>query len=148
MVPGAGLVPRPTGRQDRARSEPEHPQGESPAFSVVWCPAGLEPARLFRQGILNPQCLPFHHPGRVCEAHKENRQRLWQVRLQPRRDKSNLLCTLSLCLSIKVWNRFVLHWMRTMTGRACFRLNLLCQRSKRRRCWSYLRTIRCSRGIA
>ena len=27
--------------------------------------AGLEPARHFWQGILNPQCLPFHHPGRV-----------------------------------------------------------------------------------
>lgn len=27
--------------------------------------AGLEPARPCGQGILNPQCLPFHHPG-VC----------------------------------------------------------------------------------
>ena len=27
--------------------------------------AGLEPARPYGQGILNPQCLPFHHPGVV-----------------------------------------------------------------------------------
>jgi hypothetical protein len=26
-------------------------------------PAGLEPARLFRQGILSPQRLPFRHGG-------------------------------------------------------------------------------------
>ena len=25
--------------------------------------AGLEPARHYWQGILSPQCLPFHHPG-------------------------------------------------------------------------------------
>lgn len=26
--------------------------------------AGLEPARPYGQGILSPQCLPFHHPGK------------------------------------------------------------------------------------
>lgn len=25
--------------------------------------AGFEPARPFEQWILNPSCLPFHHPG-------------------------------------------------------------------------------------
>ncbi len=28
--------------------------------------AGLEPARPYGQGILSPQCLPFHHPGIGC----------------------------------------------------------------------------------
>ena len=34
--------------------------------------AGLEPARSCPQGILSPQCLPFHHLGRLCTQNIEN----------------------------------------------------------------------------
>ncbi len=38
-------------------------RGQVPLGRVVVPGAGLEPARPYGQGILNPQCLPFHHPG-------------------------------------------------------------------------------------
>ena len=38
--------------------------------------AGLEPARSCPQGILSPQCLPFHHLGRLCEQNIANLSRI------------------------------------------------------------------------
>ena len=29
--------------------------------------AGFEPASPFRQWLLRPSCIPFHHPGRIDE---------------------------------------------------------------------------------
>ena len=37
--------------------------------------AGLEPARSCPQGILSPQCLPFHHLGRLCALNIANSSR-------------------------------------------------------------------------
>ena len=38
--------------------------------------AGLEPARSCPQGILSPQCLPFHHLGRLCVQNIANLSRI------------------------------------------------------------------------
>ena len=109
--------------------------------------AGLEPARLFRQGILNPQCLPFHHPGRMGKVQRKQTQRLRQVRKREvERDKWGVLCSLGVCQKIKVWNRSGPRWMRTMSGRAYSHLNSSCRRIRPGRCWNCLRMIRCSRG--
>ena len=42
--------------------------------------AGLEPARHYWQGILSPQCLPFHHPGGIRKvADESDLKECWQV---------------------------------------------------------------------
>lgn len=35
--------------------------------------AGLEPARCYQQGILSPQCLPFHHPSAEAKSLMQKR---------------------------------------------------------------------------
>lgn len=38
--------------------------------------AGFEPARPYGQWILNPSCLPFHHPGQAVTPYPGGMRRL------------------------------------------------------------------------
>ncbi len=70
------MRPRPimTGKASITLDKSPVPKRRSPFFELFYRKtgffhmvpvAGFEPARPYGQGILSPQCLPFHHTGKA-----------------------------------------------------------------------------------
>ena len=99
--------------------------------------AGLEPARHYWQGILSPQCLPFHHPGRWLSQTK-GMQIIWQVPIEKAIcfDKLQLIATIYLWQIVKASLPFAPHWKQIFNGPALSPLSLSYLRIRRNLSWN------------